>query len=45
MTCDRDASTRDGNHVVREQGFLPAGVLDCLKAASASRFKSRPPPT
>jgi len=45
MTCDRDASARDGNHVVREQGFLPAGVLDCLKVASASRFKWRPPPT
>jgi len=45
MTCDRDTSARDGNHVVREQGFLPAGVLDSLKVASAPRFKLRPPPT
>src|SRR5713101_7117007 len=26
VTCDRDAPTRDSNHVIREQGFLPAGV-------------------
>jgi hypothetical protein len=35
MTCDRDTSPRNGNHVVCEQGFLLAGVLDCTKVALA----------
>jgi hypothetical protein len=29
VTCNRKASTRDSNDVVREQSLLPAGPCDC----------------
>jgi hypothetical protein len=29
MACDCDASSCDGNHVVRDQMFLPAGTSNC----------------
>jgi hypothetical protein len=36
MAGDRDTSARNGNHEVREQSFLPAGVLDWNAAYETS---------
>jgi hypothetical protein len=36
VTCDRDASTRDSNHLIRKQSFLPAGAFLKLRTGSVS---------
>jgi hypothetical protein len=41
VTRNREASTRDGNQVIREQSFLPRlGLLDCLSAVGAKPLRS-----